>query len=157
MTTWQRHPDGAWSIDLPIALRSGNERVVNGRHKATGAIYRRARDKAARDLRIVAMGVGAPTRLALYDSPPRREVLFTRLMGKGQRSWDCDNVIAALKGIRDAMQATVKGLNGSTLPGAGLIVDDSARWAEFPKPLQERSVDGSPGLRIRIRDLEETP
>lgn len=161
MTTWTRRADGAWSIDLPIALYSGNRRIVNG-PGVTGAIYRRARDKALADLRALMRAPGAPPHvasMAAYGSrSPRREVAFTRIMGRGEREWDSDNVVAGLKYVRDALQAFLKAKNGCPpIAGAGIIVDDSHVWAEFPRPEQVRSTDGRPGLRIVVRDLELIP
>lgn len=157
-TGWRRDGD-AWVIDLPVELQSGNKRIVNGHDRVTAAIYRRARDRMARDLRLLSGGSDAPpspTSVSDYGSrTPRREVLFTRIMGKGQRPWDDDNLAAALKYVRDAMQMARR-VGKRTIWGAGIIVDDSAKWAHFPPALQERSVDGRPGLRIRVRDLELT-
>lgn len=144
----------AWTFTLPLALASANEHVVNGRHAATAARYRRERDAWAHALRFSAIAAGVP--LVGVDSPRLRAVWIIRLWGKRQRAWDDDNLIAACKGLRDAMQTSrlsVRRGVARRVPGASIVVNDGPRWSTWSYG-QERSADGRPGVRVRIEDIE---
>lgn len=158
-----------WSITLPIDLPSANERIVNGRHRGTAAIYRRSRNGYAATLKMEAYRLGIPScnrptpildkMMTLVGRPPPpapfRHVHLVRLLGKGQRKWDSDNLPAAFKGFRDAMQrervVERKGKVPTLVPGAGIVWDDSDRWSAFTYA-QIKSDDGRPGVRSIITD-----
>jgi Holliday junction resolvase RusA-like endonuclease len=66
-----------------------------------------------------------------------RRVAYVRIMGKGEREWDYDNLVGGGKMVFDAMIE------------AGLIVDDSAKWC-----VREYSQERGPvsGLRLEVTD-----
>jgi hypothetical protein len=156
-----------WTLRLAIDLPSANAHVVNGKHAATRARYREARDSYAAMLKQEARRLGIPTcnPAALDSKPlplPPRHVELVRLIGKGGRAWDSDNLPAACKALRDAFQAerlvkVTKTIGGTKLarlvlvPGAGLVVDDSARHSTWSYR-QERSHDGKPGVLVTITE-----
>lgn len=161
---------GSWSFTLPIDLSSANLRIVNGRHAATAAMYRKRRDTWVSWMIMEARHVGLPfvgdagrgdiglMYVVLGDGHVaqwRRRVTITRLMGKRQRAWDDDNLIAACKALRDGMQMPrpPKGRQKRYRQGAAIVYDDSAKWSEW-RYAQERSADGKPGVRIDVEDIE---
>lgn len=153
--TWTLH----LSIDLPSANRHGGA-ATNARHAANAAQYRRQRGLWVSMLKAEARFVGVstvidrPLPLAGLDIPPRA-VTITRLWAKGCRAWDDDNMVAACKGLRDAMQrervSVRKGKVPKLIGGAGIVWDDSAKWSAWSYA-QERSPDGRPGVRVTIVD-----
>lgn len=166
-------------LHLPIDLPSANAHQVNGRDRRIAAIYRKARNGYAAALTMEAARLGVPRYphavypaqedgtvkpVPLDQRPPFRSITITRLMGKTpkgrwQQPFDYGNLVGGCKHFVDAMQVArvrvVKGKVPTLVPGAGLVWDDSARWARFEYG-QERSVDGRPGVRIAITD-EERP
>lgn len=137
-----------WTLHLPIDLPSANRHggaATNARHAATGAQYRRQRESYALALRYAAHAAGI--------SPPTtpRTVTIVRLWAKGCRAWDDDNMVAACKGLRDAMQSSrVRG--GKTILGAGIVVDDSAKWSAW-RYAQRKSPDGRPGVEVTVEEI----
>lgn len=156
-----------WTFTLPIDLSSANLRIVNGKDRVAGAKYRRARDHAAdmcfwRAKQLgMALHLFPGADLALDDSArTRRRVTIVRLMGKRQRAFDDDGMVAACKGLRDAMQRPRTygkrvGAHVVQVPiaGAGIVWDDSAKWSEW-RYAQERSADGRPGVRVEVENIE---
>lgn len=140
-----------WTFSLPIDLPSANAHVVNGKHAVTAAIYRTQRDRWAWWAEVAARGQGCPLFTERSD-PRRRRVTIVRLLGARQRDYDDDNLIAACKGLRDAMQRP-RVSRGRRIPGAAIVVDDSARWSTWSYA-QERAADGRPGVRVTIEDIE---
>lgn len=144
-----------WSFVLPIDLPSANAHVVNGRHAVSAAIYRAQRDKWAWWSGVAARGQGVPL-LKIgpgFASPVRRRVTITRLLRVRQRDYDDDNLVAACKALRDAMQHP-RNVRGKYIPGAAIVIDDSAKWSEW-RYAQERAPDGRPAVRVEIEDIED--
>lgn len=133
-----------WRFVLPIALTSANDHVVNGRHAVAAALYRKRRDQWAWALTLKARYVGVPPVVSF------RRVTITRLWGKGQRAWDDDNLVAACKALRDAMQAP-RVVRGRRVAGASIVVDDSAKWSAWAYA-QERAADGVAAVRIEVSE-----
>jgi hypothetical protein len=137
-----------WSFTIPRAVPSANDRLCNGRDRVSRAMYARARDSWANDLAVMMRVHGIPAATA-----PRR-VTITRLWGKRQRLWDDDNLSGGAKLVRDAMRAShAYKRKGATrwVVGAGLIVDDSARWVTVDY-VQVRAPDGVAATRIDVSD-----
>ena len=139
-----------WTFILPIDLPSANAHVVNGRHAATAAIYRTQRNKWAWWAEVAARGQGVP--LTSAAAGVRRRVTITRLLGARQRDYDDDNLIAACKALRDAMQCP-RVSRGKTIPGAAIVVDDSAKWSEWHYR-QERRHMAPAAVRVEIDNIE---
>lgn len=149
-----------WVLDVPIALTSANDHVVNGRDPVARAQYKARRDKAAHALRMVARAMGVPLLDALpyvdragkpdTAARPVRAVHVVRLIGKGQREWDSDNLTAACKALRDACQYP-RQWRGRLIAGAAIVVDDSAKWSTWTYA-QERAPDGVARVRIEITE-----
>ena len=136
-----------WRFVLPIALTSANDHVVNGRHAVAAAMYRKRRDQWAWALTVAARSAGVPR---IEQAVTFRRVTITRLWGKGQRAWDDDNLVAACKALRDAMQAP-RVVRGRHIPGASIVVDDSAKWSAWTYA-QERAADGVAAVRIEVNE-----
>jgi hypothetical protein len=150
-----------WTIALPRPVPSANDRHVNGRDMVGRALYRRLRDSWARDLRIMATLAGVA--FVTDRNQPRRRVVIVRIMGKGQREYDVQNLIGGTKAIVDAMQpprpgyCTVyktgkrKGQPRIVAPvhGAALIVSDAPSWVELEYRQERGEVAG---CRIEIED-----
>jgi hypothetical protein len=158
-----------WTLHIPLDLPSANAHVVNGRDRATGARYAALRNKAAGMLKVAATAAGLPIvratavldanglRLDVVRAVPFRTVRLVRLMAGRQRPWDPhDNLPAAFKLFADAMQAervhTGKGRVRRLVPGAGIVMDDSPRWAAWSYG-QERSHDGKPGVLVTVTEV----
>ena len=62
---------------------------------------------------------------------------FVRVLGRGQRSYDYDNMVFSSKPIRDALKF------------CGYCVDDSPKWLKYTCT-EMRSVDGKAGTIIRL-------
>lgn len=144
-----------WTIRTNRQLPSANVRLVNGRDRKSRAIYARTRDEWAMALEMLARQEGIPS------ATGKRRVTFVRLMGKGQRAFDDDDLVGGCKLVRDAMrkpQPWTKKVGKLKVPmmtaGASLIVNDSAKWIEAVY-VQERAADGRPGTRIELEDVEE--
>jgi hypothetical protein len=142
-----------WTLHLPIDLPSANRHggaATNARHAANAAMYRRQRDGYVSALSMLARYTGVPVNVERF-----RSVTITRLWGKGCRAWDDDNMVAACKGLRDAMQrsrtTTRKGAQ-RRIPGAGLVWDDSAKWSSWHYE-QRKSDDGKPGVEVRVEEV----
>lgn len=146
-----------WSFVLPINLPSANAHVINGKQAASAAIYRAQRDKWAWWTEVGAREQGIPLFFVLFRAPGvapcRRRVTITRLLGARQRDYDDDNLVAACKGLRDAMQRP-RMSRRRHIPGAAIVVDDSAKWSEW-RYAQERAADGKPAVRVEIEDITE--
>jgi hypothetical protein len=118
-----------WTMTIPRALPSLNERIHNG---AKGWRYRRTRDAWASDLRAMRLVARhKPTNLANL-----RRVTLTRLYTGRMREMDLANIDT--KACVDAMKL------------AGLIFDDAPRYYEG-HVMQERC--GERGTRITIEEL----
>ncbi len=151
-------------FNLPSANRHGGA-ATNARHAANAAMYRRQRGFFASLLKAEAHRLGIPMAKG-GDKPvnlrepfravPFRSVTITRLWGKGCRAWDDDNMVAACKGLRDAMQRerfqVAKGKPIRLIPGAGLVWDDSAKWSAWHYA-QEKAPDGKPGVRVTVSEV----
>lgn len=146
-------------LEVPIPLSSGNDHVVNGRDRVVGSIYRRRRDTWAGAVRTVARSAG----VALLDARPfvdehgrviaprpRRKVTIVRMIGKGQREWDGDNMVAACKALRDACQVP-RNFRKRWVAGAAIVVDDSPKWSEWSYR-QERATNGVASVRLEIEE-----
>lgn len=141
-----------WTLTVPLPLLSANDRIVNGRDKVSRAIYANRRDAWAQILTTLARYHGIPA------ATGKRRVTFIRLMGKGQRAFDDDDLIGGCKLVRDAMRRPKpwtkrvgKARVSMLTAGASLIVDDSARWLEATY-VQERAADGVTATRIVIEE-----
>ena len=155
-----------WTFTLPIDLPSANRHggaATNARHAANAAMYRRQRATWVAMLKAEARRVGLPSMNGWRDVLDRggahvRAVEIVRLWGKGCRAWDDDNLVAAAKGLRDAMQVErVIGRAGSVprlIAGAGIVWDDSAKWSAWTYG-QERAEDGKAAVRVTVS--EERP
>jgi hypothetical protein len=152
-----------WTLHLPVDLPSANRHggaSTNARHAANAAMYRRQRDGYVSALMAAMRAAGVPNMNAWRDvadigGAKVRRVTIVRLWGKGCRAWDDDNMVAACKGLRDAMQCSRTG-RARTIPGAGLVWDDSAKWSRW-EYRQEKAADGRPGVRIEISDEGPAP
>jgi hypothetical protein len=134
-----------WRFIVPRALASANAHVVNGNHAATAARYRTFRNVWAADLRACKAANRIP------DATGKRLVTITRLMGKGQRPFDYDNLVAGAKPVVDAMKPPAN-RRGRRTDGASLIVDDGPAYVRVTYE-QERSADGRPGTLITVEDV----
>ena len=67
----------------------------------------------------------------------KRHVTYTRMMSKGQRAFDEDNLIAGFKGIQDALKK------------AGIIKEDTPDWIEATYK-QKRSDTNYPYMIIKV-------
>ena len=164
-----------WTFTLPLDLPSANRHggaATNARHAANAAQYRRQRSTWVSMLTAAARMAGLPTitvkvsrdytlgtmTVDTLANVSRRTVEIVRLWGKGCRAWDDDNMVAACKGLRDAMQRermTVrKGKVPTLVPGAGLVWDDSATWSRWSYG-QERAADGRPGVRVTVSEASQ--
>ena len=143
-----------WTLHLPIDLPSANRHggaATNARHAANAAMYRRQRATWALLISRAMLAAGIPP---VAVAPCRRAVTITRLWAKGCREWDDDNMSAACKGLRDAMQAartTTRKGQVRAIPGAWLVVDDSKKWSRWAYE-QRKSDDGRAGVLITITD-----
>lgn len=145
-----------WTFTLPIDLPSANRHggaATNARHAANAAMYRRQRATWVALLKAEARRIAAPT---LHEHRPTfRAVVIVRLWAKGCRAWDDDNLVAACKGLRDAMQrervSARRGQVPRLIAGAGLVWDDSAKWSRWAYE-QRKSDDGRAGVLITITD-----
>ena len=118
-----------WQFTLPLELESLNAHRVNS--GATRWSYKRKRDGWAMALR-------ATVPRAILAANGKRRVTLTRLMGKGQRAFDRDNLVGGAKGLVDAMVRV------------GLLLGDSAEHAEIHYD-QERAA--TPGVRVLVEEL----
>ena len=135
----------AWTFTIPRAIPSANAHIVNGNHRATAGKYRRFRNVWAQDFRTAALSLRIPAATA------KRHVTITRLIGKGQREYDYDNLVAGSKAVVDAMKPPVR-RRGVPVMGASLIVDDGPAHV-LVTYLQERAVDGVAATRIVIEEV----
>jgi Holliday junction resolvase RusA-like endonuclease len=73
-----------------------------------------------------------------YFAPktPKRAVL--RIKRYGSRELDCDNLVAGLKPLLDAMKKT------------GLIVDDRSKWLEVKEFVQVKCKRGEEKLEVEL-------
>jgi hypothetical protein len=152
-----------WTLHLPIDLPSANRHggaATNARHAATAAMYRRQRTAYAIALTAAARAAGLRSMNGWRDVADMggarfRSVTIVRLWGKGCRAWDDDNMVAACKGLRDAMQCSrVARRQGAlyNIAGAGLVWDDSAKWSSWHYE-QRKSDDGKPGVEVRVEEV----
>lgn len=158
-----------WTFTVPRPVPSSNARYVNGGSLVQMAIYRRHREAWARDLRVAALAAGMRDALVTDGYRPRRRIVIVRLMRKGQRRYDEQNLVAGCKAIVDAMQPPRPGAvtvfkSGrrqgqprlvKPLGGAALIVSDAPGWVVVEYH-QERG--DAPGCRITIENItQEAP
>jgi hypothetical protein len=137
-----------WTITIPLSIPSRNERA-------------RQHHWQIKDWRsgFASFLKAAKKQQRIPDATGKRRVTITRLLGKGQKFFDDDNLDA--KTLIDAMKPEHihtykrKGITKTALiPGAALIVDDSKRWIELAPIGQERSADGDTGTRIELEDVD---
>lgn len=126
----------AWTFTVPRALPSRNENARR-HHWAV----KKALAVWAADIRNTMTGLHIPV-----ATGPRR-LTITRLLGKGQKFYDPDNVDT--KTLIDAMK-----VEHARRPMAGLIVNDSPAWLVLMPTGQERAADGRAATRITIEDIE---
>jgi hypothetical protein len=136
----------AWTITVPRALSSQNRAATNGRGQF-GARYRDDRGKWVWDITMAMRSAAVP------KATGKRRITITRLMGKGQREWDVPNLWGGIKLPLDACCAD-RVFRGKNRAGAGLIVDDAAKWADI-EVKQERAADGKAATRIVVEDIEQ--
>lgn len=136
----------AWTFTVPRSIPSANAHMVNGNARASAARYRAFRDRWTADLSSLRVANRIPPAVR------HRTVTVTRLMGKGQREFDYDNLVAGAKAVIDAMKPAHM-RRGCLVAGASLLVDDSPRWVTVTY-LQERAADGRAATRITIEDIE---
>jgi hypothetical protein len=149
-----------WTIRIPRAVPSANDRHCNGRDRVSRALYRKLRNAWAADLIAAARIAGIPA------PKGKRSIAITRVMGKGQRAYDFDDLVGGVKPILDAMKPARPGAvmppyrSGpkagerrvvKPVPGAGLIYDDSPAWVDVTYR-QERGAQA--GCIIEIEDVE---
>ena len=132
----------SWDLLIPRAITSQNRSGVNKGAARYG--YKTERDRWAWDIKMAAKAAGIPPATA------KRKVTITRLMGKGQREYDVPNLWGGIKALCDAM-CIDRMYRGKTRPGAGVIVDDSPKWAVF-EVAQARAADDKPATLITIED-----
>lgn len=131
----------SWEFHVPRTVPSLNE--IKGKNKKTLRWkYRSFRDSFQKDIAILLYNMSANS----YDAnkngrPTKRRVIMTRLMGKGEKTYDQDNLIGGCKPILDALTRN------------DIIVDDSKRWLVIHYK-QERDRN-NPGLHIRVEELTE--
>ena len=135
----------AWRILIPRSIPSANAHIVNGNHAATAYRYRAFRNVWAADLRTCKQSLRIP------DATGKRLVTITRMMGKGQREYDYDNLVAGAKAVVDAMKPPAN-RRGRQVNGASLIVNDDPKHV-LVTYTQERSALGEPGTLITIEDV----
>ena len=135
----------AWRFLVPRSIPSANAHIVNGNHAGTASKYRSFRNVWAADLRTCKQVLKIP------DATGKRLVTITRLMGKGQREYDYDNLVAGSKAVVDAMKPTSSRCGRQTL-GASLIVDDDPA-SVLVTYLQEKADNGQPATLITIEDV----
>lgn len=148
-----------WVLNIALRVPSANDRHCNGRDRVSRALYRKLRDRWARELRIEASIVNAQR-----AGSRKRRIVLTRIMAPRQRPYDFDDLVGGCKPILDAMKperpprvATIKSGPHKGKPrvfpgvtGAGLIVDDSPKWVVV-EYRQERGP--REGCRIELEDL----
>lgn len=139
----EREGSLSWRLLIPRAISSQNRSGMNKGAARYG--YKTERDRWAWDIKMAAKALGVPTATA------KRKVTITRLMGKGQREFDIPNLWGGIKALCDAM-CLDRVYRGKTRPGAGIIVDDSPKWAEFAVE-QCRSATGEPATLLLIEDI----
>lgn len=135
----------AWRFLVPRSIPSANAHIVNGNHAGTAHKYRTFRNVWAADLRVCKQSLKIP------DATGKRLVTICRLMGKGQREYDYDNLVAGAKAVVDAMKPSAS-RRGRQVLGASLIVNDDPAHVVVTY-LQERAATGQPGTLITIEDV----
>jgi hypothetical protein len=135
----------AWRFLVPRSIPSANAHIVNGNHAGTAHKYRTFRNVWANDLRVCKQSLGIP------NATGKRLITITRLMGKGQREYDYDNLVAGSKPVLDAMKPSAS-RRGRQMLGAFLIVDDGPNDVQVTY-LQERAANGQPGTLITVEDV----
>lgn len=130
-----------WTLHIPKALHSANDRVINRSSRnaaarqafaAMGRRYRAERDTWVLLIRnAMQMAKVPPARM-------RRMVRITRLFAGREREWDYGNLVGGAKPAIDAMVI------------AGLLVDDSPKWSDQAYH-QERGAES--GVRLVVTDI----
>ena len=131
-----------WTLYIPLKPPNLNDHAVNkagGRSRAVrqafgaqAAIYRRARDTWMLLIKNAAQLAGCP------PATRKRRIVYIRIMGPRERSWDEDNLIGGGKMVFDALSR------------AGVLVDDKRTMCER-EYLEERGPES--GLRVEVTDL----
>ena len=120
-----------WQTMIPRAVNSGNARIHNV--GASRWAYKAERQGWERDMLAVRLAMGIPV------ATTRRRVTLTRLIDKGQRAFDEDNLRTGCKPIVDAM---VK---------AGMLVGDRPQDAEIHYA-QTKAIGG--GLYVELEEVQ---
>lgn len=121
---------GSWEFHIGRPVKSGNDRIHNV--GASRWSYKADRDAWHSDIHAMRR---------VLDIPPAhtlRRVTLTRLIGKGQRRYDRDNMATGCKPIVDA------------LVRVGLLIDDDAKHAEIHYAQEKGAL---PGLRVLLEEL----
>jgi hypothetical protein len=85
----------------------------------------------------------------------RAHVIITRVLGKGERVMDSDNMIFACKGARDALRNSWTSSRGRWHLGGNYLVDDSPRWSTFTYAQDPTRRLIGPRLEVLIHYLED--
>lgn len=132
-----------WILEIPLKPPNLNGRSVNRAGGRSGSVRRAFAAEAARYRK--ARGIwtwliaNAAQRAGCPRATGKRRVVYVRIMGPRERSWDEDNLIGGGKMVFDALVA------------AGLLVDDNRAMCERAYA-EERGPES--GLRLEISDME---
>lgn len=121
-------PDHVFTLERK--LPSANERSVNA--NTARFHYRKERDAWGWLLKVAMIQHGIPR------ANEKRRLRIVRVLGKGEREYDFDNLVGGAKALVDAMAR------------AGLVLNDNARWLEASYH-QERG--SATGVRIEVSEV----
>jgi hypothetical protein len=150
-------PAPSWEFTIPIPLEPANKARKGKNANARHAKHKKQRDAWTMALIVQRANLGIP-----YPPTGKRRVEIVRVMGKGQRKYDRDNLYASVKACVDAMKppriihrSVRHHFTGNAVPvrqhvnGAHLILDDSDTFLDLDVR-QERG--GESGVRITITE-----
>lgn len=123
----------SWTFTIGRAVRSMNEHRVNA--GATRHAYGRERKAWEADMVAIRRALGIP--LAIRN----RRVTLTRVMGRGQREFDRDNLHGGCKVIVDAMVR------------AGLLMGDDWKGAHVFYEQVRCKVGGGSALSVLLEEM----
>lgn len=126
---------GIWQFAIPLNVPSANTAGKNSKDFAQRKKYQKLRDEAGLWLK------GAKNLLAIPDATEKRSILWTRILGPGQRVYDDSNFVSGLKPIEDQAVA------------CGLLIDDKNKWYERLTDQTSEDRGMGPALRVMIRRM----
>jgi hypothetical protein len=134
----------AWRIRVPLDVPSGNRSVGAasfGRSaKQRAFVNRRAYKRLRGDAETLLRAAKALARIP--DATGKRRITWTRILGKGQRTFDESNFVQGLKPIADSASAV------------GLILDDKPKCYEGRYPQDDTRRGAGPALELLSEDIE---